>query len=298
MARGPSVLPLADDETGRFLPWLVSLMVFLSAMALAGVLVLSGLIGRWDGDISGTLTVQLAPVTDADGDAARILAQRVQAAEHLLAETPGIRSARALDRRQQLALIEPWLGDTELVRDLPLPALIDVAYDEDAGLDIGELATRLAEVVPGAVLDDHRLWLARLVDLGRAVEAAALVALAMIGFVTAATVVYATRTGMAVHHEIVEVLHLIGAHDRFIAQQFADRAFVLAVRGGIIGLLVAVPTLAAVNWAAGRLEGGFLVDLSLPAYGWPLVAALPVAAGLIARATARLTVRRAIGRLP
>jgi len=34
------------------------------------------------------------------------------------------------------------------------------------------------------------------------------------------SIVFATRTGLAIHHGTVEVLHLIGAHDTFIATQF------------------------------------------------------------------------------
>ena len=291
-----SDLPLKGDATSRFLPWLVALMVYLSAVAVAGTFVLAGLVGRWDHDVAGTLTVQVAPVP---GEAGEMLTdERVRQAVDLLRRTPGIDGARALDKQQLIALMEPWLGSTEVVRDLPLPRLIDVSVNPDARVDLGGLAERLANAVPGASLDDHRVWLSRLINLSLTTQWVAIGIVVLIGFVTSATVVYATRTGMAVNKGVIEVLHLIGAHDDYIARQFADRAFSLGFSGGLIGVALAVPTLGIIGWAARRVEGGFLPSLSLPISGWVVIALLPLAAAALAMYTARLTVHGTLARMP
>lgn len=291
-----SDLPLKGDATSRFLPWLVALMVYLSAVAVAATFVLGGLVSRWDHDVAGTLTVQVAPVP---GEAGEMLTdERVRQAVDLLRRTPGVRAARALDKPQLIALMEPWLGNTDVVRDLPLPRLIDVAVDPDARMDLGDLADRLSNAVPGASLDDHRVWLSRLINLSLTTQWVAIGIVLLIGGVTSATVVYATRTGMAVHKGVIEVLHLIGAHDDYIARQFADRAFSLGFSGGLIGLAAAVPTLGLIGWAARRIEGGFLPSLSLPILGWVVIALLPLAAASLSMYTARLTVHGTLARMP
>ncbi|HLO78898.1 MAG TPA: FtsX-like permease family protein [Magnetospirillum sp.] len=291
-----SDLPLKGDATSRFLPWLVALMVYLSAVAVAGTFVLAGLVSRWDHDVAGTLTVQVAPVP---GEAGEMLTdERVRQAVDLLRRTTGVKTARALDKQQLVALLEPWLGSAEVVRDLPLPRLIDVAVDPDIRMDLGDLAERLAQTVPGASLDDHRVWLSRLINLSLTTQWVAIGIVLVIGGVTSATVVYATRTGMAVHKGVIEVLHLIGAHDDYIARQFADRAFSLGFSGGLLGLAMAVPTLGLIGWAARRVEGGFLPSLSLPIGGWVVIALLPLAAAGLAMYTARLTVHGTLARMP
>jgi cell division transport system permease protein len=121
--------------------------------------------------------------------------------------------------------------------------------------------------------------------------------LGLVGAVTAATVVYATRTGMAVHREVIEVMHMIGATDDYIARQFASRAFTLAFKGGVAGLILTVPALAAVVFGNERIEGGFLSDLYFPLVGWACCAALPFVAALIAMATARITVHTTLVRM-
>lgn len=291
-----SDLPLKGDATSRFLPWLVALMVYLSAVAVAGTFVLAGLVSRWDHDVAGTLTVQVSPVP---GEAGEMLTdERVRQAVDLLRRSTGVTAARALDKQQTLALLEPWLGSAEVVKDLPLPRLIDVSIESDSRLDLGDLADRLSQTVPGASLDDHRIWLSRLINLSLTTQWLAVGIVLLIGGVTSATVIYATRTGMAVHKSVIEVLHLIGAHDDYIARQFADRAFSLGFAGGVMGVALAVPTLFAIGWAARRVEGGFLPQLSLSIAGWVVIALLPFAAAALAMYTARLTVHGTLARLP
>ncbi|MDA8232023.1 MAG: cell division protein [Magnetospirillum sp.] len=291
-----SDLPLKGDATSRYMPWLVALMVFLSAVAVASAFAIQTVMTRWDHDVSGTLTVQVTPVPGDGGEA--LTEDRVRAAIDVMERTHGVTAVHALDKRQMMALLEPWLGSTDVVEDLPLPRLIDVTLDPDAHVDLAEAGERLSRTVPGASLDDHRIWLSRLIDLSRTIQWLAVGIVVLIGAVTSATVVYATRTGMAVHREVIEVLHLIGAQDDYIARQFADRAFALGFGGGLMGLALAVPVLTAIGWAARRMEGGFLPHLSLPLVGFIAIGLLPAAAALVAMVTARSTVHGTLARLP
>lgn len=292
-----SDLPLAGDATSRFLPWLVALMVFMASMAVAGAFVISSVIDRWDHDVSGTLTVQVLPAGGGD-QAEAATDERVRMAVEVMRKVPGVLMVKAFDKKRTLALLEPWLGGTDVVQDLPLPRLIDVTVDADTRIDLTEVAERLSRAVPGASLDDHRVWLSRLINLSRTIQWLAIVVVMLIGAVTSATVVYGTRTGMAVHHGIIEVLHLIGAHDDYIARQFADRAFALGIAGGLMGLAMAMPALTAIGWAARRLEGGFLPSLSLPLFGYITIGLLPLLAAGLSMLTARLTVHGTLSRMP
>ncbi len=294
---GRSDLPLKDDATSRFLPWLIAPMVFLSAVALAAAFVLTSLVGHWDRDVSGTLTVEIAAGSGSAAEAEAKTKAGVDKAIAVLKATPGVISAAALSQDKMATLLVPWLGNPDLLKDLPLPAMIDVTVNPDARPDLDDLSARLADAVPGATLDDHRVWLARLIELGRTIAWTAMAIIALVGGVTAATVIYATRTGMAVHKDVIEVLHLIGATDDYIARQFAARAFVLAFKGGLAGLVLTVPVLAAVVLETERIQGGFLADLYFPLYGWAACALLPVVAAALAMATARLTVHATLVRL-
>ena len=297
MIGGRSDLPLSDDSTGAYLPWLVAPMVFLSAVALAGVFILNTLIGSWDRDVAGTLTVEIAAAPGEAAESAERTRGRVEQALKILENTPGIARARALSQEQLVTLLAPWLGSSDLLKELPLPALLDVTLEANDAVNLAELGAKLAKAVPGASLDDHRIWLNRLIHLSRAIEWLAIAVVVLIGAVTSATVYFATGTAMAVHREVIEVMHLIGAADGYIAGQFASRAVFLGFKGGMIGLCLTLPVILGIAFGTDRLEGGFLSDLSLPLIGWIAVLILPPVAALLAGLTARAAVYRTLAKM-
>ena len=285
-------LPLDRDDLSRLLRWLNAFMVFQAVLAMTAVLVLNATAGRWDHGVRGTLTVQIARV-DADDDNTK----RLQQTLNVLAVTPEIDRYEVIDDAQLLRLLEPWLGHYVEVGDLPLPQLIDVALKAKTDLDLRALSNRIAAQVPGTSIDDHEIWLERLVRLIEMIEGVAAAVLIFVGLATVGTVVFTTRTGLAIHKEAIEVLHLIGAQDSYIARQFAGRAMALGLRGGIMGLALAIPTVLGVGYLAQPIEGALVPQLGLEPAHWGTLAVLPVAAAVIAMLTARLTVMRTLGRI-
>jgi cell division transport system permease protein len=291
-------IPLDSDGSVRFLPWLIALMVYLAGLALAGTLVLNAALARYDRTLSGSLTVQLPPGS-ADGKDDGGLAAALSA----LRRAPGVASAEPLGREATARLVEPWLGTSFAPEELALPQLIDLRIDPERPPNFAALAATLTAVAPGAVLDDNSQWLDRLATPMRAIEVTTLAIVAFIGVVAALTVVFTTRAGLSVHHTVIEVLHLMGARDGYIAAQFQGQALRLGLGGGVFGLLLAVATLFGIAEAAARtaLLGGrvqLLPALGLAPWHWVLLALLPLAAGVIAMITARITVLRALARMP
>ncbi|HEV2549846.1 MAG TPA: FtsX-like permease family protein [Stellaceae bacterium] len=290
-------IPLNRDSSVRFLPWIIGLMVYLAGLALAGTLVLNGTLARWDRSLSGTLTVQLPPAEAGKGDDA------LAAVLQTLRDTPGVKNAEPLGAEATTRLLEPWLGNALSADELPLPRLIDLRIDTDAPPDLAALRARLAAAAPQAVLDDHRLWLDRLASLVVSVELTALAVVVLIGAAAVLTVVFTTRAGLAVHHGVIEVLHLIGARDNYIARQFERQALELGLRGGVMGLVLTIATLALIGHAgdATALLGErvrLVPVLELRFWHWLFIALLPAAAAGIAMLTARFTVLRALARMP
>ena len=285
-------LALASDPPQRFLPWLLAMIVYLAGLSVAGMMNLAAVAERWDKGLAGTVTVQVPAEAGAEAD------RRIARAVALLEGTPGVISARALTPGEIMDLLEPWLGEAADDDDLPLPRLIDVRVRPGAGLDAEGLSTALADTVPGAVVDDHKETLDRLTDLTRSMELVALGLIVLVGGVAVATVVFITRTGLALHAGAIELLHLIGAPDGYIARQFQGQALELALKGGMIGLALAAPTVWVLARLWRRLDGLFVPDLAPSSEQWLALAALPFAVALIAVLTARITVMRALRRLP
>jgi len=290
-----SDLQLERDSLGRFLPWLIAFMVYLSILAMAGMLSLNNLSERWSKGLAGTLTVQVPPPETAAAVASD--GKRLGAIVTVLRKTPGVVRAELLSEDHLLGLLEPWLGAGTVAADLPLPRMVDVERDGSVEIDAMALQGRLDAIVAGTLVDDHGVWLKRLLTLIGTVQALASAVLAFIGLATVGTVVFTTRTGLAIHQDAIEVLHLIGAQDTYIARQFASRALMLGLKGGIISLILALPTLWGLGYLADSLQSGMVPDLGLPVSGWLVLISLPLAVALIAMLTARLTVMRTLRKM-
>jgi cell division transport system permease protein len=286
--RATSDLQLEADSGTRFLPWALAVMVFLAALALAGALALGGSIEGWRRGVSAKLTVQIA---DRPGQP---MQPRVDAAIALLRGVPGVQSAQALPRAAVEALLQPWLGRDALEADLPLPGLIDVTLADNAALSVDALSARLQSAVPGARIDDPKPWLDRLVQLGRLLQSLGGGIVLLVGLALAAMVIFATRAGLAARRDTIELLHLIGAEDGYIAKQFQRHVARQAVQGGVAGVVLAITILLAIQFLAGGVGAGLLPGLALAWWHWLALLALPLAALLLAIFTARLTVLGAL----
>jgi cell division transport system permease protein len=289
-------IPFERDQSTRFLPWIVAVMVFLAGLAAAFAIVVGDAIDAWDDTLSGRLTIQVPAENPAAAD------RRVAELVRLLDGRPEIATVAVLSTADVINLLEPWLGAASATLgasgNLPLPRLIDVELATGVDYDATLLRAEIAGIDPAAIVDDHRDWMGSLIDLARLVEAVAFLVLALIGASAIAAVVFTTRSGLAVHAPIIELLHLMGARDRYVARQFQRHAMWLGMRGGAIGSVAAATVLAAVGWVARDIETALLSPVAPTTAHALMLAAVPLAAIVITMSTAHVTVMRALARLP
>ncbi|MDH3229971.1 MAG: hypothetical protein OEN55_09280 [Alphaproteobacteria bacterium] len=269
-------------------------MTYLACLMLAGALLLSVLLEQWTSDMTGTVTVQVMPM---EGESQEAMEDRVDKLVRLLQRSQGVAAARSIPLPEIAALLEPWLGAGAALDELPLPRLIDVTFDEASPASLEVLRTMLSNADPGAVLDDHGIWQEQLAGLIGALGAVAGFIVVLVAVATVGIVIFATRSGMAAHQDVIEVLHLIGARDVFIARQFQNLALSQGFRGGLIGIALGAATLWSLSRAAAHLDTSMLPPVSLLAWHWGLLAALPLATALIANWTAKRTVVRSLRKL-
>jgi cell division transport system permease protein len=287
-------LPLARDPSSRFIPWIVGFMVFLAVLALAVAMAVANAGAAWRHGLAGTVTIQVLPRA---GEEANGLDARTRDTLALVRAQPGIARAELLGQDRVAALLEPWLGEGASLSDLPLPRLIDVTLSDDRVFDADAFAKRLTDSVPGTSVDSHGVWLRHLTAFARAIELTAGAVVALISIAAIAVIVFATRSGLAVHREAIEILHLIGARDSYIAREFQVQALWLALKGGLIGLVLAAVTLALIYRFAARIDAALVPDLDLTLVQLVALAAIPLAAAAIGMETARRTVMGALARM-
>lgn len=272
--------------SGGLVPWVIAIMTFLTALALAGGIALASGASGIAGELGRSATVQ---IVQANPDRA---APQLQAALAALRRDSGVASARALTRREMRRLLEPWLGTGNVTSDLPVPAVVDVRLR--AGADAAAIDRRLRAAAPDARLDEHARWLAPLQGLVRSLQALAALVIALVTAATVAVVALGVRSGLNVYQPTIELLHLMGTEDATIARVFQHRYLGYGLAGGLVGVACAFGVLVIVGQLVRQMDGGAIGALSLPWGGWAALAVLPLAVGLLAMAAARVSVARAL----
>lgn len=280
-----SDLPLRGGGSGRFVAMLVMVLVFIAAFAVTVSAYVGVLIADWDRGVSGTLTVQVPAGEGGDAEAAKAL--------DILTRHPAVARATLMPRAAVDALLKPWIGE-DAVKDLPLPALIDVEMRESTPAAIAAVDASVKAAAPRAVIDDHRVWLARVAGLARGLGGVAIAIIVLVTVALSVTIVFATRASLTEFAQVIEILHVVGAKDGYVAGQFARRALAQAFAGGLAGLALYAPALAVVGVLAARVDPEILPAAHLPPLHWLVLALLPVAAGLLAMLSANITVRRTL----
>jgi len=230
-ARARNLSPIVPRASisGRALVAVVAIMTFLASITTGTVLLVSASAAEWQSEVGSEITIQVRP------QAGRDIERDVAAAADAMRAEPGIVEIRPFTKEESAKLLEPWLGSGLSLDELPVPRVIVARLQPGAMLDLVALRSRVMRVAPTASVDDHRAWIERMRSMSGATVLAGVGILALVIIATIISVSFATRGAMAANRPIVEVLHFVGAGDRYIADRFFRHFLRLGLEGGLIG---------------------------------------------------------------
>ena len=291
-------LPLKGENTSLFLQIIISIAIFIFAITLSGVLSMNSMISNWNKSILGSITVQIIPIPDSNKEKVQtqLLAYEEKAVE-FLKSVNGIIKVTPLNDEQLDNLLRPWLGDDVSISDLPAPRIIDVKLAKDANIDFDQLREDLSQASPQASLDNHKIWLNKLIALTDGLNLIATTILTLVIAITSGAIFYTTQMSMGLHKDIIEILHIIGAKDTYIAQQYAKRMGFLGLIGGIFGLIFAIPAIFFIGNLANSIKGGIISEATLGINDWLYILILPLFSMSISMMTAYYTVKNTLKKM-
>ncbi len=292
-ARSSPIIP-KTSATRHTLVYVIAIMSFLACLTIGFVVTIENAASNWQSDVGREITIQIRPEEGVE------LADAVARAIELAKATPGIDEAYALGEGRTRSLLEPWLGAGIDLAALPVPKLIIVKAAAATPDDLAQLRSQLATQIRGASLDDHRQWQTRLAAMARTTTVLGFIVLLLVLTATVLSVVFATHGVVAGNRHVIEILHYVGADDRFIARQFQDQFLRLGLKAGLMGGGVSVVLFAIGGWLAGRsyatpagdqleaLIGQFTIGMT----GYGGIMAIVLLVAVLTALTSRLTVRR------
>ncbi|MEQ1648036.1 MAG: ABC transporter permease [Hyphomicrobiaceae bacterium] len=285
----------AGSVTGKSLTLVIAIMCFLACLTVGAVYLMNRSASAWMRDISSEVTVQVEAREKVDVE------RQVREVSQYLQKQPGVRGVKPLSFEASASLLEPWLGNSDALKSLPVPRLIAIEVDQEAPPNFTALRTQLGQQFKGATLDDHRHWQQQIRTVVRSFGLGGLAILALVAAATMAIIISATRSALAANREIVEVLHFVGATDKFIAREFEKHFLRLGVKAGVFGAVLAALTFLLLPFVMELLGGGTvtLTELqrmigagALDAMGYGFLALSVVVIAAICMLTSRIGVYR------
>ena len=290
-----------DSVTGRSLTLVISIMCFLACLTAGAVYMINQSATAWLKDIASEVTIQIEPQENVDTE------KTVKEVQAFLESQAGITSANPLSFEDSAGLLEPWLGQSDAWTTLPVPRLIAIEIDRGTPPNVEALRGELAQKFTGVSLDDHRHWQRQIRTVTRSFALGGLAILLLVAAATTAIIVSATRSAMASNREIVEVLHFVGATDRYIAREFEKHFLQLGVRAGLVGAGCAMAVFISMPTVMQLLGGGTVTGAEmkrligtggLDAAGYALLGVMVIAIAALCMLTSRFGVFRILNSKP
>jgi len=252
-ATSSQIVPSASIA-GNALTVVIAIMTFLACLTVGAVYMINQSAQAWVDDIASEITIELDPVNTAD------IEKKMTLVSLFIAKQRGITRVKPLSADDSIKLLEPWLGQTAALSALPIPRLIAVEIDRSSPPDIDLIKAALTQNFEGVTLDDHRRWQAEIRTITRSAALGGIAVLALVAAATVAVIISATRSAMATNRAIIEVLHFVGANERFISSEFECHFLGLGVRAGLVGAFSAAIAFLLLPVAMHLLGGGAMTE--------------------------------------
>ena len=260
MIKKTTVFSLVRDQS-LFMTIIMSLLTFLSVLALGVALSIGTGVIRWNNQWELFATVQVTDTTKSD-----------TAKKIISANSDKIESTTQISTTEMTDLMSPWLSGNNNVLKNYLPQMWEIKFKTpDAMRKFESEISKHARFLP------HATALKSSTSSGIQMILMASLILAMILGTIGICISYIARNTAMLHRRELEILNQIGASDNFIARQMQMIVAKISVIATGIGFIAACPIILLIQSAAHSARVGLMATIGLSGGGWITLLLLPIA---------------------
>lgn len=232
-----------QDAANTFVPWIIGLMIFLAVLSLSGTHLISSIVKYWDNSFTPGFTIEIPHVANPFEENQN-LNDKQAAFIKTLENISGVESVRTVSKSFLSPFADPF------ARDNTDTVLLDVILRPGFELPRDKLKTAFANGTTFKIRD-HREWRQSSINFAYTATLIGIIVATIIALAAVATIAFVASTGLQVHNQTIEILHLVGARRHYIAQQFQQYALRLALKGCYLGFLLMALTTGVFAWKTG-----------------------------------------------
>ncbi|MBQ8042122.1 MAG: hypothetical protein IJ273_02215 [Alphaproteobacteria bacterium] len=255
----PIVFSLVHEQS-MFMTAIMSLLTFLSVLALGVALSIGTGVMRWNSQWELFATVQ---VMDSGKSAAtrKIIADNADK----------IDQATEITTEQMTELMSPWISGGGVLKNY-LPQMWEIRFKSKSDMDaVGEQLSKNARFLTHATAlktSTRAGW--QMILMSSLILTLTLGAIGL-------CISYIARNIALLHRRELEILNQIGASDNFVAHQMQIIVGKICIIAAGIGFVSAAPVLLLILSAAHSARVGLMAMMGLSGMGWLTLLLLPVA---------------------
>jgi cell division transport system permease protein len=228
---GEAALLPADSRQVRPLTIVVSIMCALGCLAALGAAAGFRAADTWTSDLKSAMTVVVQNPRD-DASLAR--------AAQIVGTIEGVTRSVAMTNERAKDLLKNYGTDMGATLDaLPAPRLIEVGVAARQNKVAERMDAALKAAGFTSFVNDHSRFTGEILKTSAVVRILALSALVALIVAAIASIAFAARAALETRRDAVEILHLVGAKDAFVAREVQTRFLRLGLIAGGIGAGVA-----------------------------------------------------------
>lgn len=259
MIRRPIVFSLVHEQS-LFMTAIMSLLTFLSVLALGISLSIGTGVIKWNQQWDLFATVQVMKSDNAE-----------KVKKILNTNADKIEENKEITTQQMEELMRPWLSDGNAALKNYLPKMYEVKFKTKEDLEAVE-----KEIGNAARFLTHSNALKTSMSAGwKMILISGLVLIFTLGAI-GICISYIAKNTALLHRRELEILNQIGASDSFVARQMQIIVAKICITAASIGFIVACPVLLLILSAAHSARVGLMAMLSISGFGWFLLLLLPI----------------------
>ena len=260
----PIVFSLVHDQS-VFMTIIMSLLTFLSVLALGVALSIGTGVSRWNSQWTQFATVQVSDAKKID-----IVTKTLQTNQDKF------KSIKKITPNEMQELMSPWISGGNVLKNY-LPTMWEIEFKDKA--DMPTLNTALSN---NARFLTHASALKTSTSAGwKMILMASLILILTLGTI-GICISYIARNTATLHRRELEILNQIGASDNYVAKQMQIIVGKICLSASAFGLISALPILLLIISTAHSARIGLMAMIGLNTTGWLLIITLPILITLFA----------------
>lgn len=255
----PIVFSLVHSQS-VFMTIIMSLLTFLSVLALGIALSIGTGVSRWNNQWELFATVQV------------MTTEKTDATKKIITDNADkIESVNQISSEQMQDLMSPWISGGSVLKNY-LPQMWEIQFKSKSDLEsVGEQISKHARFLTHAsALKSSTSAGWKMILMSSFILILTLVAIGI-------CISYIAHNTAMLHRRELEILNQIGASDNFVATQMQIIVAKISLVATGIGFISAVPVLLLILSAAHSARVGLMAMMGLSGGGWITLLLLPVA---------------------